>query len=106
MHGLALGPLDFRYKKHLILTRKSGFRWFSSLKQGELHPMFDIDKIREDFPILAKEIHGKLLIYLDNAATTQKPKIVLDKIVEFYANRNSNIHRGVHYLSEQASYGL
>ena len=65
--------------------------------------MFDINKIREDFPILAKEIHGKLLIYLDNAATTQKPKIVLDKIVEFYANRNSNIHRGVHYLSEQAS---
>jgi cysteine desulfurase/selenocysteine lyase len=65
--------------------------------------MIDIDRIRADFPILGKKIHGKLLVYLDNAATTQKPKVVLDKIAEFYTNSYSNIHRGVHHLSEQAS---
>lgn len=65
--------------------------------------MLNINKIRKDFPILAKKIHGKPLVYLDNAATTQKPKVVLDKIVEFYSSSNSNIHRGVHHLSEQAS---
>lgn len=64
--------------------------------------MFDVQKIRADFPILEKMIHGKPLVYLDNAATTQKPKAVLDKIAEFYTSSNSNIHRGVHYLSEQA----
>lgn len=65
--------------------------------------MLDIDVIRKDFPILAKKIYGKPLIYLDNAATTQKPKCVLDKIFDFYTSSNGNIHRGVHYLSEQAS---
>jgi len=64
--------------------------------------MLDINTIRSDFPILEKKIHGKPLVYLDNAATTQKPKVVLDRIVEFYASSNSNIHRGVHSLSEQA----
>jgi cysteine desulfurase/selenocysteine lyase len=67
------------------------------------HSMIDIDRIRADFPILGKKIHGKPLVYLDNAATTQKPKVVLDKIAEFYTNSYSNIHRGVHHLSEQAS---
>ncbi len=66
--------------------------------------MLNINKIRKDFPILAKKIHGKPLVYLDNAATTQKPQAVLDKIVEFYSSSNSNIHRGVHHLSEQASF--
>ncbi|NOR15916.1 MAG: aminotransferase class V-fold PLP-dependent enzyme, partial [Candidatus Aminicenantes bacterium] len=65
--------------------------------------MLDINKIRRDFPILGKSIYGKPLVYLDNAATTQKPQVVLDTIVEFYANSNSNIHRGVHHLSEQSS---
>ncbi len=63
----------------------------------------DIEKIRADFPILQRRIHGKPLVYLDNAATTQKPRDVLDKIIEFYAETNSNIHRGIHYLSEEAS---
>jgi len=67
------------------------------------HSMLNINKIREDFPILDKRIHGKPLVYLDNAATTQKPNVVLDEIVEFYSSINSNIHRGVHHLSEQAS---
>ncbi len=63
----------------------------------------DIDKIRADFPILSEKIYGKPLIYLDNAATTQKPQRVLDKIVEIYATQNANIHRGVHYLSQKAT---
>ncbi len=64
--------------------------------------MFNIDKIRDDFPILKRKIYNKPLVYLDNAATTQKPKQVIDSISEFYSNKNSNIHRGVHYLSEEA----
>ena len=65
--------------------------------------MLDINKIRSDFPILNQKIHGQPLIYLDNAATTQKPRLVLDKIVDYYSTCNSNIHRGVHFLSERAS---
>ncbi|MFH1255249.1 MAG: cysteine desulfurase [bacterium] len=63
--------------------------------------MFDLQKIRNDFPILGQKIYGKPLVYFDNAATTQKPKIVIDKISKLYAEHNSNIHRGVHYLSEE-----
>jgi cysteine desulfurase/selenocysteine lyase len=65
--------------------------------------MIDINKIRRDFPILNTTIHGRPLVYLDNAATTQKPKVVLDKIIEFYSETNSNTHRGAHTLSERAS---
>ncbi len=64
---------------------------------------FNTDKIRADFPILSEKIYGQPLIYLDNAATTQKPQRVLDKIVETYATQNANIHRGVHYLSQKAT---
>lgn len=64
---------------------------------------FDVDKIREDFPILQTFVHGKPLIYLDNAATTQKPQSVIDNITNYYSTYNSNIHRGVHYLSEFAT---
>lgn len=60
---------------------------------------FDITKIRKDFPILDQKVHDKQLVYLDNAATTQKPKQVIDKVNEIYSLKNSNIHRGVHYLS-------
>lgn len=60
---------------------------------------FDITKIRKDFPILDQKVHDKQLVYLDNAATTQKPKRVIDKVNEIYSLKNSNIHRGVHYLS-------
>lgn len=63
----------------------------------------DVNKIREDFPILKKEIYGKPLVYLDNAATTQKPLCVVDKISENYLNNNANIHRGVHFLSQVAT---
>jgi cysteine desulfurase/selenocysteine lyase len=64
---------------------------------------FDVDKIRSDFPILSTKVHGKPLCYFDNAATTQKPQIVIDKLVEFYSSMNSNVHRGVHYLSEAST---
>lgn len=61
---------------------------------------FDIDKIRADFPILKREVNGKPLVYLDNGATTQKPKVVIDAITNYYTDMNSNVHRGVHYLSQ------
>lgn len=65
--------------------------------------MYDISKIREDFPILSRQVYGKPLVYLDNAATTQKPLCVLDAMREEYLNVNANVHRGVHYLSQQAT---
>jgi len=61
--------------------------------------MTDFDKIRNDFPILSREVHGKPLVYLDSGATTQKPQVVVDKINHFYKEINSNIHRAVHHLS-------
>ncbi len=65
--------------------------------------MLDVNKIRENFPILQREVYGKPLVYLDNAATTQKPLCVLDAMREEYLNVNANVHRGVHYLSQQAT---
>ena len=61
------------------------------------------EEVREDFPILKEKIHGKDLIYLDNAATTQLPQQVLDCFVEHYTKYNANVHRGIHYLSEQST---
>ena len=63
----------------------------------------DITKIRADFPILSREVYGKPLVYFDNAATSQKPQCVLDKIAEMYTTVNSNVHRGVHFLSQAAT---
>jgi len=65
--------------------------------------MIDIEKIRADFPILKEKVNGKPLVYLDNAATSQKPQIVIDSIVNYYSTINSNIHRGVHTLSQKAT---
>ncbi len=65
--------------------------------------IFNIASIRKDFPILSSQVNGKQLIYLDNAATTQTPKIVIDSIVSYYSTINSNIHRGVHSLSQKAT---
>lgn len=65
--------------------------------------MINISKIRSDFPILSREVYGKPLVYLDNAATTQKPACVVKKIEEMYFTLNANIHRGVHFLSQQAT---
>lgn len=63
-------------------------------------PPYDVERIRQDFPILSTRIRGKPLVYLDNAATTQKPRPVLEAVSRYYAAMNANIHRGVHYLSE------
>lgn len=63
----------------------------------------DIQKIREDFPILNEDVYGHRLVYFDNAATTQKPRQVIDSIVDGYSHRNANVHRGVHYLSQEAT---
>ena len=65
--------------------------------------MFDVNKIREDFPILSREVYGKPLIYLDNGATTQKPRCVVEAITNEYYSVNANVHRGVHFLSQQAT---
>ena len=65
--------------------------------------MYDINKIREDFPILSREVYKRPLVYLDNGATTQKPRCVVDAMTEEYYNVNANVHRGVHFLSQQAT---
>jgi cysteine desulfurase/selenocysteine lyase len=67
------------------------------------HPVFDVDTIRKDFPILGETVNGRPLIWLDNAATTQKPQVVIDRLAYFYAHENSNIHRGAHELASRAT---
>ena len=70
---------------------------------AEATAALDVQKIRQDFPILRRTVHGKPLVYLDNAATTQKPQPVLDTLARYYAQENANIHRGVYFLSEEAT---
>lgn len=71
--------------------------------QAAVQPDFDVHKVRAEFPILSRKIHGKPLVYLDSAATTQKPQAVIDALIHYYTDENSNIHRGVHTLSEEAT---
>src|SRR3954452_17771300 len=63
----------------------------------------DVERIRADFPILQRQVNGRPLIYLDNAATTQKPRQVIEALVDFYTNTNANVHRGVHTLSVEST---
>ncbi|HEX7123715.1 MAG TPA: aminotransferase class V-fold PLP-dependent enzyme, partial [Gemmatimonadaceae bacterium] len=70
---------------------------------GRAAPAYDVDRIRADFPILATTPRGRPLVYLDNAATSQKPRVVIDTLVRYYESEHGNIHRGVHYLSERAT---
>ena len=65
--------------------------------------MYDVEQIRKDFPILDRQVHGVPLVYLDNAATTQKPRQVIDALVHYYEHYNANIHRGLHTLAEEAT---
>ena len=65
---------------------------------------FDIAKVRRDFPVLGEKIRGKDLVYFDNGATTQKPLTVIYALQRYYARENANIHRGVHFLSQQATF--
>ena len=66
-------------------------------------PFVDLNNIRDSFPILKEKVNNHPLIYFDNGATTQKPQCVIDAISKYYTKENSNIHRGVHYLSQQAT---
>ena len=66
-------------------------------------PVFDAVAIRQDFPLLRRRVYGKPLVYLDNAATTQKPQVVIDRVSQFYGEENANVHRALHWLSEQAT---
>src|SRR5690349_19432296 len=66
-------------------------------------PAFDVDKIRADFPILARQVHGVPLVYLDSAASAQKPRAVLEAMDRMYAGEYANVHRGAYYLSEMAT---
>jgi cysteine desulfurase/selenocysteine lyase len=63
----------------------------------------ELERIRQNFPILQRQVHGKPLVYLDNAATTQKPQSVIDAMCRYYSLDNANVHRGVHYLSQAAT---
>ncbi len=72
-------------------------------KNTTVKTVFDVERIRNDFPVLHQSVHGKPLVYLDNAATTQKPQQVIDVLSEYYKGYNSNIHRGVHLLSQKAT---
>ncbi|MBA3521735.1 MAG: cysteine desulfurase [Gemmatimonadales bacterium] len=82
-------------------TRASPGRGATRRVEGA--PPLDVERIRRDFPILSRTVRGKPLVYLDNAATSQKPRAVIDAVSRFYASENANIHRGVHYLSERAT---
>lgn len=75
----------------------------SSRNDGNWSGGYDVDKVRADFPILDRQVHGHPLVYLDNAATTQKPQAVLDALSHYYTRSNANVHRGVHLLSESAT---
>jgi len=71
--------------------------------KGMRTSQFDVHRIREDFPILKQQVHGRPLVYLDSAATSQKPQVVIDAIKDYYSEQNANVHRGVHYLSQLAT---
>jgi cysteine desulfurase/selenocysteine lyase len=73
------------------------------MKTSKQHTSFSVGNIRKDFPILSRKVNGKQLVYLDNAATSQTPQVVIDAIVDYYSNYNANIHRGVHSLSQEAT---
>ena len=77
-----------------------------SIVESIQNSTFNIDKRRSDFPALQQQVHGKPLVYLDNAATTQKPKTVIDTIAHYYTQDYANVHRGVHYLSDQATHAF
>lgn len=74
-----------------------------NIKMDSRFRKFDVNEIRNDFPILSREVNGKPLVYFDNAATTQKPNIVIDSMAHYYQYENANIHRGLHFLSEVAT---
>jgi cysteine desulfurase/selenocysteine lyase len=85
-----------------VATAVPGHDTLAAVGPSAVKPV-DIDRVRQDFPILQRRIRGRELVYLDNAATAQKPQAVIDAVNRFYAHDNANVHRGVHYLSERAT---
>src|SRR5439155_7316869 len=85
------------------MSMRTAVKIFAPLDREDELARFDVGRVRKDFPILRQKIHGKPLAYLDNAATTQKPQSVIDTLSRFYATENSNVHRGVHLLSQHAT---
>ena len=86
-----------------VLPEKYSRKKRAVLSEKKKEVAFDVLKYREDFPILAQKVYGKPLIYLDNAATTQKPQVVIEVLNRYYSFENANIHRGIHYLSQKAT---
>jgi len=78
-------------------------RSVSTLPAGLDSAVFDVERVRADFPILHRPVNGRPLVYLDSAATSQKPRMVIEAITRYYECDNANIHRGVHYLSQRAT---
>jgi cysteine desulfurase/selenocysteine lyase len=91
-----------RVKTGVVNTHDSSLL-VDRLELEELESMIDVSRIRADFPVLSREVHGKPLVYLDNAATTQKPEPVIEALDRYYRHYNANIHRGVHTLAEEAT---
>jgi cysteine desulfurase/selenocysteine lyase len=75
----------------------------SMIEAAEIVQTFDVNAVRRDFPVLSRTVKGKPLVYFDNAATTQKPQVVIDALVDYYSTYNANIHRGIHTLAEEAT---
>src|SRR5205814_8367583 len=75
----------------------------TAVPASEGQNMFDLEAVRKYFPILKREVHDVPLVYFDNAATTQKPQVVIDALVRYYEQYNANIHRGLHRLAEEAT---
>ena len=73
------------------------------MADGNWQPVYDVDAVRADFPILAREIYGRPLVYLDSAASAQKPRAVIDSIKRVYEEDYANVHRGAYYLSQRAT---
>ena len=92
------GRKQYKYNTHFI-QEQTDIKYYDTLIKFGKH----IKEIREDFPILSRKVHGKPLVYLDNAATAQTPKCVIDAVDEFYGQERANIHRGIHYLSDAAT---
>src|SRR4030095_15131509 len=83
--------------------RHRGAAMSASTRVFRVPKNWDVERIRKDFPALHQEVHGKPLVYLDNAATSQKAQVVIDALTSYYARDNANVHRGVHLLSERAT---
>ena len=86
-----------------VLSRRVAFVDIIVTLKKQNVMMYDLNKVRADFPILSRQVYNRPLVYLDNAATTQKPRKVVDAITEEYYSVNANVHRGVHFLSQQAT---